>query len=295
MVRASYQQKPYRRVSTGDVGRLGRPFSGRRPRPPGVAGDRHQRRRARRRRPRGHPLLARFGAQPRAAPPDGDRTRGQGEQLHVRPESPGPTFAVIGCCGGGSNFGGLALPFVPDSGVDLLAVEPTACATLTEGRFDQGLRRRPARARPPSRPCTLFGTTSSRCRSTPAASATTATPRSSATWSRTSGARRSPTPRASVFGGGRPVRPDAGDHCRPGDRPRYTGRHRRGPARRKRKVFPLGDPFLVHRVAGLLDLQPTTTTSTTAPTPKRTSRPAPSRPAELDCLHQQQDQCSGTR
>jgi tryptophan synthase beta chain len=43
---------------------------------------------------------------------------------------------VIGCCGGGSNFGGLALPFVPDPDVDLLAVEPTACPTLTEGSFD---------------------------------------------------------------------------------------------------------------------------------------------------------------
>ncbi len=43
---------------------------------------------------------------------------------------------VIGCCGGGSNFGGLALPFVPDPGVDLLAVEPSSCPTLTEGRFD---------------------------------------------------------------------------------------------------------------------------------------------------------------
>jgi tryptophan synthase beta chain len=43
---------------------------------------------------------------------------------------------VIGCCGGGSNFGGLALPFVPDREVELLAVEPTACPTLTEGSFD---------------------------------------------------------------------------------------------------------------------------------------------------------------
>ena len=41
---------------------------------------------------------------------------------------------VIGCCGGGSNLGGLGLPFVPDAGVRLLAVEPTACPTLTEGR-----------------------------------------------------------------------------------------------------------------------------------------------------------------
>jgi tryptophan synthase beta chain len=43
---------------------------------------------------------------------------------------------VIGCCGGGSNFGGLALPFVPDPDVELLAVEPSSCPTLTQGRFD---------------------------------------------------------------------------------------------------------------------------------------------------------------
>jgi tryptophan synthase beta chain len=43
---------------------------------------------------------------------------------------------VIGSCGGGSNLGGIALPFVPDAGVDLLAVEPSSCPTLTEGRFD---------------------------------------------------------------------------------------------------------------------------------------------------------------
>jgi tryptophan synthase beta chain len=43
---------------------------------------------------------------------------------------------VIGCCGGGSNLGGLALPFVPDADVELLAVEPTSCATLTTGKFE---------------------------------------------------------------------------------------------------------------------------------------------------------------
>ncbi len=46
---------------------------------------------------------------------------------------------VIGCCGGGSNFGGLAFPFVADkiSGKELrtVAVEPTACPTLTKGPF----------------------------------------------------------------------------------------------------------------------------------------------------------------
>ncbi|MGA7171961.1 MAG: TrpB-like pyridoxal phosphate-dependent enzyme [Candidatus Dormiibacterota bacterium] len=43
---------------------------------------------------------------------------------------------VIGCCGGGSNLGGLALPFVADKEVELLAVEPASCPTLTEGKFD---------------------------------------------------------------------------------------------------------------------------------------------------------------
>ena len=43
---------------------------------------------------------------------------------------------VIGCCGGGSNLGGIALPFVPDEGVRLVAVEPSSCPTLTGGRFD---------------------------------------------------------------------------------------------------------------------------------------------------------------
>lgn len=46
---------------------------------------------------------------------------------------------VIGCCGGGSNFAGIALPFIPDKlagkKVRLLAVEPAACPTLTRGVF----------------------------------------------------------------------------------------------------------------------------------------------------------------
>ncbi len=46
---------------------------------------------------------------------------------------------VIGCFGGGSNFGGIALPYVPDklagSNVRLLAVEPAACPTLTKGAY----------------------------------------------------------------------------------------------------------------------------------------------------------------
>jgi tryptophan synthase beta chain len=47
---------------------------------------------------------------------------------------------VIGCVGGGSNFAGLALPFVQDKlkkgkKIDFIAAEPTACPTLTRGLY----------------------------------------------------------------------------------------------------------------------------------------------------------------
>ncbi|MDD2401713.1 MAG: TrpB-like pyridoxal phosphate-dependent enzyme [Clostridia bacterium] len=46
---------------------------------------------------------------------------------------------VIGCSGGGSNFSGIAFPFIPDKlkgkKVRLVAVEPVACPTLTKGVF----------------------------------------------------------------------------------------------------------------------------------------------------------------
>jgi tryptophan synthase beta chain len=43
---------------------------------------------------------------------------------------------IVGCCGGGSNLAGISLPFVPDRGVRLVAVEPTSCPTLTDGRYE---------------------------------------------------------------------------------------------------------------------------------------------------------------
>jgi len=47
---------------------------------------------------------------------------------------------VIGCAGGGSNFGGLALPYVRDkitgkSKARIMAIEPASCPTLTRGRY----------------------------------------------------------------------------------------------------------------------------------------------------------------
>ncbi len=53
--------------------------------------------------------------------------------------------AVVGCVGGGSNYGGLMLPILYDSRnrgrkVEFIAAEPTACPTITKGeiRYDFG-------------------------------------------------------------------------------------------------------------------------------------------------------------
>ncbi|MDD5078344.1 MAG: TrpB-like pyridoxal phosphate-dependent enzyme, partial [Candidatus Omnitrophica bacterium] len=46
---------------------------------------------------------------------------------------------VIGCAGGGSNFAGIAFPFICDKihgdKIEIIPVEPTACPTLTKGPF----------------------------------------------------------------------------------------------------------------------------------------------------------------
>jgi len=46
---------------------------------------------------------------------------------------------IIGCAGGGSNFAGLAFPFLLDkingAQIDIIPVEPTACPTMTRGQF----------------------------------------------------------------------------------------------------------------------------------------------------------------
>ncbi len=59
------------------------------------------------------------------------------KQLDLIGEKPD---VIIGCHGGGSNFGGTILPFVPRklSGekIRFVAVEPKACPSLTEGRYD---------------------------------------------------------------------------------------------------------------------------------------------------------------
>ena len=69
----------------------------------------------------------------------GLETKKQLEKADLYPD------VVIGCVGGGSNFAGMAIPFVRDKIKDgkktrIIAVEPTACPSLTKGlyRYDFG-------------------------------------------------------------------------------------------------------------------------------------------------------------
>ena len=59
------------------------------------------------------------------------------KQLKIIGEK-GPDI-VIGCVGGGSNFAGLAFPFVSDkingAKIEIMPTEPTACPTMTRGPF----------------------------------------------------------------------------------------------------------------------------------------------------------------
>jgi tryptophan synthase beta chain len=64
------------------------------------------------------------------------------QQLRILDEKPD---ILIGCVGGGSNFAGLVLPFIKEKidgkrNYDIIAVEPTACPTMTKGpyRYDFG-------------------------------------------------------------------------------------------------------------------------------------------------------------
>ncbi len=59
------------------------------------------------------------------------------KQLAMAGEKPD---VLIGCVGGGSNFGGFVQPFMPEKlkgqDIKMIAVEPTACPTLTKGVYE---------------------------------------------------------------------------------------------------------------------------------------------------------------
>lgn len=153
MVRASYNQKPYRRVlmelwgakvypSPSDNTKAGRTFLERDPEHPGSLG------------------IAISEAIERALEDKstkyslgsvlnhvllhqtiiGLEAKRQMEILGIYPDY------IVGCVGGGSNFAGLAFPFLKDKitgdkpDTEFWAVEPTACPTLTKGeyRYDYG-------------------------------------------------------------------------------------------------------------------------------------------------------------
>ena len=63
----------------------------------------------------------------------GLETKKQFEKIGAYPD------VIFAPCGGGSNFGGIAFPFVADKAagrnVRLVAVEPTSCPTLTKGHY----------------------------------------------------------------------------------------------------------------------------------------------------------------
>ena len=59
------------------------------------------------------------------------------QQLKERGEKPD---VIVGCCGGGSNFAGLAFPFMADklkgkNKIRFIGVEPESCPSMTKGKF----------------------------------------------------------------------------------------------------------------------------------------------------------------
>ena len=147
MVKVSYQQKPYRRTmmevwgaevfpSPSDKTRTGRAILEKDPDNPGSLG-----------------IAISEAVEDAVSNPDTHYALGSvlnhvllhqtviGLEAKEQLESVGDyPDVVIGCCGGGSNLGGIALPFYADvaSGakkVKFLAVEPKACPTLTKGIF----------------------------------------------------------------------------------------------------------------------------------------------------------------
>jgi tryptophan synthase beta chain len=133
MVRASYEQKPYRRVMMETWGASVVPSPVDAPDHPGSLG-----------------TAISDAVRDAAGRPDSHYALGSvlnhvllhqtvigleaKEQLAMAGEE--RPDIVIGCCGGGSNLGGIALPFLSDDRVRLVAAEPSSCPTLTEGRYD---------------------------------------------------------------------------------------------------------------------------------------------------------------
>lgn len=146
MVRVSYEQKPYRRVmmqtwgancvpSPSNETEAGRKVLGEHPDSPGslgiaiseaveaaVTGDNSK-----------YSLGSVLNHVLLHQTINGLEAKKQLEQIGDYPD------VIIGCAGGGSNFAGHAMPFVYDKingrEIDIYAVEPTSCPTMTRGPF----------------------------------------------------------------------------------------------------------------------------------------------------------------
>ena len=151
------------------------------------------------------------------------------QQMEIAGEQPD---VVIGCVGGGSNYAGIAYPFMagklrgetPD--MRFLATEPAACPTLTKGRFayDFGDTSQIA-------PIVPMYTLGHDFVPAPVHAGGFALPRRRAVavparTARGHGGRRLHPERG--LRGGRAVREDAGHRAGPRDQPRDQGRDRRG-------------------------------------------------------------------
>ncbi|PVV07779.1 MAG: TrpB-like pyridoxal-phosphate dependent enzyme [gamma proteobacterium symbiont of Ctena orbiculata] len=146
MVNVSYQQKPYRRSmmqtwgaevfpSPTDMTQSGRHILERDPDSPGSLG-----------------IAISEAVEEAAGRPDTNYALGSvlnhvllhqtiiGEEAKKQLELAGDyPDAIYAPCGGGSNFGGIAFPFFADKAagkeIDLVAVEPSSCPTLTKGIY----------------------------------------------------------------------------------------------------------------------------------------------------------------
>ncbi|WP_018232562.1 TrpB-like pyridoxal phosphate-dependent enzyme [Thioalkalivibrio thiocyanodenitrificans] len=146
MVRVSYEQKPFRRsmmetwgaevlASPTDTTRSGRQILAQDPDSPGSLG-----------------IAISEAVEEAASRPDTNYALGSvlnhvvlhqtiiGQEVKKQFEKAGDyPDAVFAPCGGGSNFGGVAFPFLADKAagreVRLVAVEPTSCPTLTRGHY----------------------------------------------------------------------------------------------------------------------------------------------------------------
>ena len=145
MVKISYEQKPFRRSliqawgaeivpSPSEETQVGRAVLEEHPDRQARSGSRSPRR-SRTRPAGGHRVLTRLVLNHVLLHQTviGQEAIAQMEQAGAFPD------VVIGCVGGGSNFAGLAFPFLREKiagrDIDVLACEPTACPTLTRGLF----------------------------------------------------------------------------------------------------------------------------------------------------------------